>query len=62
MEEEKKLPVPKHLEKIFQADLDETDTYELKGTLKCTCGCEQRRICPGDSGKVQKVRRQPAGI
>ncbi len=41
MEEEKKLPVPRHLEKIFQADLDETDTYELKGTLKCTCGCEQ---------------------
>lgn len=41
MREEKKLPVPRHLEKIFQADPEETDTYELTGNLKCTCGCKQ---------------------
>lgn len=41
MGEETKLPVPRHLKKIFQADPEKSDTYDLEGTLKCTCGCER---------------------
>lgn len=44
MKEEKKLPVPRHLEEIFQADLEQKTDYGLDGTLKCTCGCQKFRL------------------
>lgn len=41
MQKEKKWPVPRHLEKIFQVDPESSDTYELNGRLECTCGCKR---------------------
>lgn len=41
MENKEKLPVPRHLTEIFQANPEEENTWELNGRLKCTCGCEQ---------------------
>ena len=34
-------PLPKHLKKIFIVDKEETDSSNLIGKIRCTCGCEE---------------------
>lgn len=37
-------PIPRHLTRIFQVNVVETTEYDLKGTIRCDCGCRQFRI------------------
>lgn len=39
--QEERLPVPRHLADIFQADPRQQSSQELNGRLRCTCGCER---------------------
>lgn len=43
-DEEKKLPIPRHLQEIFRADMQLSDENHLEGIIKCTCGCSSFKI------------------
>ena len=38
------LPIPRHLLKVFQADTDKCDEYNLEGKICCDCGCDSFQI------------------
>lgn len=41
---EKKLPIPRHLEEIYHAEIQLSDENNLEGSIKCTCGCSSFKI------------------